>query len=443
MLLMESLWIYAGVAVIVAITVGGGKPTFLGVAAIVAISFTISRWLQGTEVSLGILRFWGALLSLLVFYVVVRIDFFGDFRLWDFSWADDLFNHTEATIRDGSTAVIGVPVLAVLWVRGVLRGQQSILFDDVVRGFAVGLMVVAMAALVAGINEDLPREVDFLVVPYVAVGLLAIGLAHASRAVDEFDRSFSSTWILAVGGAVVGLGLIALLFVVVNFDMARDGLVLIANGVAYVAAGIFYVVLWPVFKAVELGFEGIRWLMQLWGGDRPQQEDTGQGQGQPPPEKDSDSIVPGWVGLIIRVFVATGIVGAILIGLALLFTRLRKAPKSGEVRESTYQEGRLAADLGNLIDSFFGRFRGRGIGAGVTDPARRLYFDMLNAAANRGVERRPTETPLEFSPRIGRTFSGPVPGEITQLFADARYGAVRAPDEQVRRLRDDWEHIPK
>ena len=443
LVLMESLWIYAGVAMLVAVTVEGGKPSFLGVAAVVILSFAIARGLQSADLGLGVIRFWGAFLSLLVFYAVVRIDFYGDARLWDFSWADALFNRTEATLRDDAAAVIGVPLLVFVWVRGVLRGQQSIDFDDVVRGFAIGTCVVALSALFAGVDDDLPREVDFVAVPYIAVGLLAIGLTHASRASDEFARSFSSMWMLAVGGAVAVLGLFAMLFVLVDYSTARDGLLLIANGLAFVAAGILYVIVWPLLKIVELGFGVLSWIMELWGGERPEPEDVvDPGQNEIPEEEERGNIVPGWVETVIRVFVAGGIITGLIAGLAMLFTRFRRIRKPGEVRESTYQEGRLAADLGNILDNFFNRFR-RSQAAEVIDPARKLYFEMLDAAAARGVERRPMETPLEVSPRIARTFGGETPPRITAVFDDVRYGAMPVDEDHLRSLRDEWDRLPK
>jgi hypothetical protein len=442
LVLMEALWIYAGVAMLVAITVGGGKPSFVGVAAVVVLSFAIARGLQGSDFSLGVLRFWGAFLSLLVFYAVVRLDFFGDARLWDFRWADELFNNTEATLRDDSAAVIGVPLLVFVWVRGVLRGQQSIVFDDVVKGFAIGAFVVALASLFAGVDDDLPREVDFVAVPYIAVGLLAIGLAHASRASDEFERSFSSMWMLAVGGAVGLLGLFAMLFVLVDYEMARDGMLVVGNGLAFVAAGLLYVLVWPLFKIVEVFWEVMAWIMSLWGGDQLEPEDFGDTGQAEPNENERKNIVPDWIETVIRVFVAGGIVAGLVAGIAMLFSRMRRVRRPGEVRESTYQEGRLAADLGNMLDNFFGRFR-RSQAHGVTDPARRLYFEMLDAAAARGVERRPMETPLEVSPRISRTFGGDMPPRITSLFDDVRYGAIAVDEAAVRSLRDEWDRLPK
>jgi hypothetical protein len=440
---MESIWVYALVAFFVAITVGGGDPSFLGVAATVMASFAISRGLQGSDLSLGLLRIWGSALSILVFYAIVRVDFYGDWRFWDLGWLDGLFTATEATVRDEATAVIGVPALLGFWIRGVLRGQQPVTFDDVVRSFAFGVVVVAFVAMFAGVVDELPRGVDYVVVPYIGIGLLAIGLAHAARASDEFERSFAPLWLLAVGGAVVGLGLFALLFVVVDFDTAQSVILWVARGIGVIFAGLFYVVVWPVMKLVELGFGLIQYLTELWGGDRPEEV----GFGEPPlPEAEEarDSVVPGWVRTATRIAVGGGLVAAFLIGMALLFTRFRKEPPPGELKESTYAEGRLASDLGSLLGSVLGRLRPNlRFGGGEADPARRLYFDMLTAASQRGVERRPMETPLELSPRLERTFAPTTPAEITRLFDDSRYGHLQAPPEEVRRLREDWDRLQK
>jgi uncharacterized protein DUF4129 len=445
LLLMESLWVYALVAWLIAITVEGDRPTLLGVAVVVFASFAISRALQNSELSLGILRFWGAFLSIIVFYAIVRYDFYGDLRLWDFTFLDDLFNDTDATLEAAKTAVIGVPLLWAFWMRGVLRGQQSITFDDVLHSFATGLVIVAVVSLFAGIDEDLPRAVDFVAIPYIAVGLLALGLAHTSRTSDQFERGFANEWLLVAGGGLAAMAVVALLFVIIDYDTARDGLEAAGRGIGYVVAGIFYVVLWPILKIVELGFEGLRWLMSLWGGQQqePIQDEFGEIPDPREREGETDSI-PGWVEMIIRVVVAGGLVAVVLLGTAMLFSRFRKATGAEGVRESTYSEGRLGQDLGDMLNSFFGRFLGRSRQAqGQTEPVRRLYFEMLDAAADRGVERRPMETPLELAPRLTRTFNAPAPAEITRVFDDVRYGAIPPSEEEVRRLRDEWERLEK
>lgn len=445
LVLMEALWVYALVVFLIAITVGGDRPTFIGVLAVVGLSFAISRGLQNSELSLGILRFWGVLLSFLLFYVVMRIDFFGDLRLWDFSFADDLFNNTEASLRDEATAVIAIPVLWAVWIRGILRGQQSITFDDVVRSFALGIIVVGFVALFAGIVDDMPREADFVAIPYVAVGLLAIGLAHTARAADQFERQFTNVWFVVAGGAVLVMGLFALLFVVIDFDTARSALATAGRGVGYVVAGIFYVVLLPVLWIIEQMFIAMRWIQDLWGGEPfpPIEDEVGE-IGPDPNREPGDSPMPDWVGTAVRILVGGGLIAAAIAGTALLFSRFQRLKRPDGVRESTYQEGRLGADLGDLWGNVLGRFRRQGSQADAqAEPVRRLYFELLEAAAERGVERRPMETPLEMAPRFDRVFSSQTPSEITALFDEVRYGGAPASEAELKRLREAWERLPR
>jgi hypothetical protein len=444
LLLMESLWLYALVAWLIAITVGGERPTFIGVAAVVFASFGISRALQNSDFSLGILRIWGALLSIIVFYAIVRLDFYGDLRLWDLTFLDDLTLHTNETLDAAATAVIGVPVLWLFWMRGVLRGQQTIAFEDVLHSFAIGVVIVAFVALFAGIEDDLPREVDFIPVPYIAIGLLAISLAHTSKASDQFERGFTKDWLMFAGGGLVALAIVGLLFAVVDFDTARDGLELVGRGIGFVVAGILYVIVWPIIQVIALGMEAFRFLIDLYGGSKnPPVQQPPLDPSNVKDNQDGNGIVPGWVELTVRLVVGGGLLTMLLVGTAMLFQRFRKTAKPEEARESTYQEGRLASDLGDMLSSFFGRFRGHRQADVPQEPVRRLYFEMLDTAAARGVERRPMETPLELTPRINRTISGPIPADITHLFDDVRYGAHPPSEEDLRRLRDAWDKLPK
>lgn len=446
LVLMESLWAYALIAFLVALTVGGGKPSFLGTLFVVGGAFTISRVLQGTVLSLGVLRLWGAFLSLLLFYAVVRIDFYGDWRLWDFRWLDLLINDTGESLREGSrgaTAVIGVPLLGAFWVRGILRGQQSITFDDVLGSFALGVMVMAGVLVFGSFVDDLPRFVEISAVPYVAVGLLAIGLAHASRASDSFERQFTSVWLLAVGGTIASLALIALLFALIDFGLMREGLGHAVHGLGWLISGLLYVLAWPLVKLLEGVFWGLRELIELLGGEPglEEQEPVPPGGAQERGEP-SDNSLPGWLETFIRYSVGGVLLTALFVGVAVLFQRFQRPPRTGEQRESVYEEGRLVADLGNFLGSVFGRRRTGGAYR-PAEPVRRLYFEMLETAQSRGVARQPTNTPLELSPRLEQTFHSQTPAEITGLFDDVRYGGREPSSEEVRRLWAEWDGLQR
>jgi hypothetical protein len=442
LVLMETLWVYALVAFVVESTVGGGKPTLLGVFVVVGGAFTLSRLLQGSVMSLTTIRIVGSTLSLLVFYAVVRIDFYGDFAMWDFRWLDRLVNETHAALdaeTKGATAILGVPLLAFFWMRGILAGQQSVTFEDVLSSFAMGFGVIASVLVFGSLVDKLPRGVELIAVPYVAVGLMALGLQHASQATDSFEREFTPVWLIAISSAVAVMGLVALVFVLVDFGTARDGLGYMATGIGWVFAGIVALMAWPVIKF----FEGIFWLMDfVIGGLDAREEPPPQalpGSDEVGSQEGRGSVLPDWVDHLVRYVMASIVIVTITVILGLLFQRFQKRPESSDNKESVYTDGRLAADLGNLIGSLFHRRGGREVRA--NEPVRRLYFEMLAAGEARGVQRRPTDTPLDLAPRLQSTFRSETPGEITGLFDDVRYGGFEAEEDEVRRLRTQWEGL--
>ena len=442
LVLMETLWVYALVAFVVESTVGGGKPTLLGVFVVVGGAFTLSRLLQGSVMSLTTIRIVGSTLSLLVFYAVVRIDFYGDFAMWDFRWLDRLVNETHAALdaeTKGATAILGVPLLAFFWMRGILAGQQSVTFEDVLSSFAMGFGVIASVLVFGSLVDKLPRGVELIAVPYVAVGLMALGLQHASQATDSFEREFTPVWLIAISSAVAVMGLVALVFVLVDFGTARDGLGYMATGIGWVFAGIVALMAWPVIKF----FEGIFWLMDfVIGGLDAREEPPPQalpGSDEVGSQEGRGSVLPDWVDHLVRYVMASIVIVTITVILGLLFQRFQKRPESSDNKESVYTDGRLAADLGNLIGSLFHRRGGREVRA--NEPVRRLYFEMLAAGEARGVQRRPTDTPLDLAPRLQSTFRSETPGEITGLFDDVRYGGLEAEEDEVRRLRTQWEGL--
>jgi len=443
LLAMEALWAYALVGFFIALTVGGDRPTVIGVGAVVFLSFLVSRLLQGTTMSLLPLRIWGTLLSLLLFYALVRVDFFGDWRLWDFSWADALFNHTEATLNDKANAVMAVPVLWLLWLRGVNRGQQSLVFDEVVNSFATGLVIVAFAELF-GPAVDAPGSVGGVAVPYIAIGLLTIAFAHASRSEKEFGRSFGGTWLATVGGAVALMALVALIFVLLDLGSLQNALGDASLAATTAFVHFFSFLAWPFEQFINGLFKGMYWFFHhVYGGQRPERQPAAEGT--PPPDKPvkPDGEPPHWLDLLVRIFFAGGIAAVVVFFASVMFLRYARRKTPEEVKESTYQEGRLASDLSNMLGSLLGRLRPSFRSGPPSEPMRRLYFDMLSTAADRGVERRPPETPLDVAPRVGRSFKPEVTNRITDAFDDARYGGVSPPSAEVRRLRDEWDEAKR
>jgi hypothetical protein len=272
MLLMESMWAYALVAFLAALIVEGDRPSPVGVVGVVFVSFSISRLLMNSELSIGVIRIWGIVLSLLVFYVIVRIDFFGDLRLWDFSWVDRLFLDTTSALegQEAKTAITGIPLLWLVWMRGVFRGSQPISFDSVAGNFAVGVVVVAIVEAFVGVVEA-PAAVGHVALPYIAVGLLAIATTQAARAEDEAERPFATTFVGVVAGAILVLGVLGLLFALADLGGLAHVLGVVSEALGAVLSRLIYYILYP-FILLTIGmFEVLKaiWTTIYGGAGRP------------------------------------------------------------------------------------------------------------------------------------------------------------------------------
>lgn len=439
LLLMETLWVYGLVILVVSIADGTEEPSIIGVALIVCLSYGISRRLQSSDLDLGLLRLWGVVASLLLFYVIIRVDFFDDWRLWDFSWADRLAGDFMDTVDAHSRAFFGVPLLWLIWMRGVSRGQDPLMFEAVVSSFATGIIVIVVIELLAS-ALDAPAVIGYVAVPYIALGLVAIGLSHAARSEAEYGRSFSGTWLLAIGGAVAAMSLIAFVFVLIDLQTFRDVIAFVGIWIGRGLYYVFYGIVWVTATVMEFFIGAILSLLGFdANNDRPELAE------QPVPVEEGevrDNDLPGWALWIGRAIAGLSMLGVALAALYYTFARFQKRQTPSTLKESTYSEGRLGADLGNFLNNVLSRLR-PSFNFGESEPVRRLYYDMLDEAGHRGIQRREAQTPLELAPVLDNAFGSPTPGRITSMFDDARYGGINASPEEVRRLRDEWERRSK
>lgn len=461
LLLMESIWTFAIVAFFIGLFSEGGEPSLIGVFMVVGVSFAISRAFQSSDLSLGVVRLWGTLLSFLLFYMIVRVEFFGDWRFWDFGWANDLFFRAEETLRDRPQAVVGIPLLWGFWLRGLMRGQQQLGWDNVLGTFAIGVLIMAFVLAVGGAT-NMSAAVGRLAIPYVAIGLIAISLAHASRAEDESGKPFTRTWLAAIGGSIVALAIVAAVLSIFDLGTVTEGGRAFVRSFEGPAGTALYYIGLPLAIVFEYFFLGFRWLVYLILGEPnpqpPQAIDEMQqcitslrGAGlsveeatrrctQDAPDPRG---LPAWLDTTFRVMGASIVILFIGLVTALMFARFRKRETPSELKESLYQEGRLAADLGGLLNSFLGRFRPNlHLRRDQADAVRRLYHEMVDDASHSGLVRRPGQTPLEFAPRLDAHYRVPTPHKITDAFDEVRYGAHEFREEDVRRLREEWESRP-
>jgi hypothetical protein len=150
-----------------------------------------------------------------------------------------------------------------------------------------------------------------------------------------------------------------------------------------------------------------------------------------------------WETIIRWIFTGSAITVVVTLTVIALWFAFRKfarrpARDPRDRRESVEASSTLGDDLAALFDSFRGRFRRRRSTGGGHIEIRRLYTEMIDRAADGGLERDASVTPMQFAPPLDAHFASHAPTSITEAFAESRYGEHVVDDERVRELRQEW-----
>ena len=438
----EALWVYAGVALLVATIGEGSSPSLGAAAAVVFVSYGLVRLLQQLDLGEETLRLWGAGLSIALLYLILRTDLVGDPYLWELGWFRDLLSEPGRTLEGHSGAMIAVVLLGAAWARGVVRGTRALSFDDVLSGVSLGLLVVLLAAAL-GPAAGAPGVLRWLPLLYMVAGLAALALAHLRSVEIDARRPFLRAWTLWTGGALGAIGGIALLASFLDppsLAVMGDALRLAGRGigvaVVYVLSPFIYALGWALERLVGwLLIGGEPFIPELPDNSLPTEEGEGE-----------ESEPARWTKVLAYVVRSGAVVLAIAVALVILwfvFRRFtRRSEDETEVREEVEHEaGGALGDLRSLFSGALDRLRGRGGGLRGRDDLGRLYLSVLSRAEDQGLPRAPSTTPLEFAPRLDEHFRSPLPGTISQAYAEARYGRRPPRSEEVDGLRSRWEEL--
>ncbi len=434
------LFVYGGTALGTALVGDGASASFGAAAAAVVLSYGLSRLLQQFDVSEEAVRLWGVVLSVALFYLILRVEIAGDPYLWELGWLPDLVSHPGTTLEGRAGDVTEFVLLGMAWLYGVLRGARALTFEGLLVESSVGLIVVLVAGAFAP-AADAPGALRWLPAPYMFAALLSLALVHLETVDADRRRPFPGVWMAWIGAslaAIAGLAVLASLFDPPSFRAVGEGLALVGRTVGLAAA----FVLGPVFY-------GVAWVVEQLVGwvatDEPfTPESTDDLLEQVRKEQGEQA---GWVnvlGYVLRGGAVALVVVLVMVGLWLAFRRLRRRQDEvTEVREEVAAEA--ASPLGDLramLAGALGRLRGRARPE-PRDAIGRLYVSMVRRAAARGLARPPAATALEFAPRLEEHFGTAVPGEISRAYSSARYGARPPPREELEGLHDRWGEIER
>lgn len=439
-LIAVVFFVYGGTALGTALVGDGASASFGAAAAVVVLSYGLSRLLQQLDIGDNAVRLWGVSLSVVLLYLILRVEIAGEPYLWELGWLPDLVSHPGTTLEGRAGDVTEVVLLGMAWLYGVLRGSRALTFEGLLAESSVGLVVVLAAGAFAR-AAGAPGALRWLPAPYMFAALLSLALVHLGMVDADRRRPFPGVWMAGIGAslaAMAGLAVLASLFDPPSFRAVGEGLALIGRSVALAAAFL----LGPVFYAVAWVAEQLVGWVATDEPFTPESTDdllerVRKEQGEP----------AGWVnvlGYVLRGGVVALVVVLAVTALWLVFRRLwRRRDEVAEVREEVAAEAASPlSDLRAMLADALGRLRGRQ-GLEPRDAIGRLYVSVVRRAAAQGVSRPPAATPLEFAPRLEEHFGTAVPGAISRAYSSARYGARPPPREELEGLHNRWSEIER
>jgi hypothetical protein len=238
-------------------------------------------------------------------------------------------------------------------------------------------------------------------------------------------------------GAIVLVGLLFGLLAALDVQRAFDP---IFDLILTVISRVLYYLLLPIFWAVN-------WLLShILGNSGLEFPEQFRRFGEQTVRRDEDTdgkLFPGWILQTVRVLAVAAFLWLLYRISRLLFHLTRRR----DLDEAT-EEHRASAGAGSGISGLVrSLFRGRADTAWSGDwlrrqPVYRLYARLVEDARDRGIQRGPGDTPIEFARRAGTRLDAPPFDPIGLAFDAARYGRHVPTAEAVSALeRDlrDWE----
>ena len=344
----------------------------------------------------------------------------------------------DADRARGASRAVTIGGVTLIWLRFLFAGRGPITFERSLRGFGVGFAVAAAAAFLAAASGA--ETAAWLVMPYFVLGALSLATAHAARAPeDQTAARRDAPWVLAMLGTAGALGALAVAFVLLSLLDVQRLLAPLGTALLTVVAWLLIVVLTPIFWAVERLLDLVARDVDL-ASVRTQVE---QAVLEPDEGRQGRLRLPGWTGDVLRAGLAAGALWIAWRAGRWLFARAQRG-RTGEYAE-VRRTGAGGVGLGAMLRSLLPRppAQPRDDGGWLARTrAYRLFGRMLAAARQRGIERRPGQTALEFGAVAGERLEAPPFAGIAGAFDGARYGRREPPPERLAALERafaEWE----
>ncbi len=445
LIIVESIWWFAGLAVIGAILGLGGSPIPWVALFILFALGAATAWIFGgaTRGDATTIALYQGGVALLAVYFTVASATVGDSWSLKIAWPVDMFG---GTYNSESVADLIIALLAagLIW----YRAQKLIAGGGVAwqlkRDFKVGTAFIALA-LMAQLIVGFDIGITPLLIPFFGASL--IGLAAAR--LPQTDDAGNASWPLVIGisvFAILAVGVIGGLLTGRYGNAGVKGMVSLWG--AFVDA-MLWVLRWPIEIAMRLLLAIVNWLVDVFSEEEQPSEEIG---GLAPVQAVVDTAAEQAENATEFALSALRWPLSILLVVVLFFVLVfayrrfsaRANDSDGSDRESIRGDADAKADMMKLLSSLVPDWlKGRKKRSqwkwpegekGVAEVFL-LYFDTLAHAIKRGMVFDPNVTPSERVPALA-VFLPDAPIEaVTSRFNAACYGGQPTDSGELGRLR--------
>ncbi len=414
---------------------GAFAPTAFTFAIVALVGFALPRLAAELALSRRNSIIAIGVISYVVLYGAMRIEFGHDLMLWNWSWVGDFLSNAEETSKDAAPAIFGSALLILCFARGAWRGGDDLELETIPASLGIWLVLV-LILVVFNAGSDRAALIGRGAAAFFSFAIIAMALSQSALSGTTIGRARagSVTGVLLLG--TVAATLVGLLVFGVVVGVAGDE---IGSVIYTVVDAVAYVILTPIAIVLAWFFHLI-----IPEGAMSQLVDN---SGLNPGNADQNAVDemqsndPAWQRLL-RFAVRLGLLGivaAVVIGLLIVVIRLKRRGATLRESEAVHSSaGSLGADLAAGLRSLFSRRDGSG-GHVERDGIYRLYAAVLDDAEGRGIGRPASRTPEEHAPVLAATYRAGVTDEITVAFEHARYAGRETDAASVAELQRRWE----
>ncbi len=450
-LLEESAWLFALFGMIGLMMGGGGSPMgWFAALAIMSSSLLLARLMHMIILPTIFAYLIQMVFGVLVVYLTVGSQVSPTFQGVELGWLGTFFSEDVPEIFP-FRAILGSFMGAILWWRGGRIGSAEFLSESLSVSFKVGIVVMAVAAIVDMIHSaDL--NIFRMMFVFFAASIAGLSIAHLLPA--SSNATEDRAWARVIGGVVSVVLVLGLLFSILQ----REFLAVVASPLIFVlnimATIIFFVIILPIAYIVDFLTRLVFGFLASFGNPEEQPLTLLEGGGFAAQLRNTEQGEESPLAMLILQIGQWTILGVIILialyVLAKAYQRRARTRREEEsaMRESVKEDADAAYDFAKLfLNMIPSRFRRKQKGLRLRLPdgdpnivdVFRVYFGMLTLAEDKGEPRLADQTPSEYRNTLESIFSTRLVRLATTAFIRACYGHHPASREQIEDMRASLE----